>query len=151
MKGYIYKLNDGTLTYYGSTTKKPEYRLGDHKRGTKCRTNKMNMNLIELTILEELEYENKDELLWLERDYIDKNECINIQKPIYSKEELEQNKITENERHKRREAKYRTSEKGKIQREKLKTNYLCECGKTLTLHCKNRHEKTKYHLNRISI
>ena len=63
MKGYIYKLTDGTLTYYGSTIMNMNSRMAHHKsKINKCRTNQMNMDLIEITILEELECENKNEL-----------------------------------------------------------------------------------------
>ena len=97
MIGYIYKINVHDKIYIGSTInleKREEYHNIDLiEKNTKlykyCRNN--NIKQINLFVLDKLEYDNRDDLHWLERQYIEKYDSIvnglNMVLPIYSLEE----------------------------------------------------------------
>ena len=97
MIGYIYKINVHDKIYIGSTInleKREEYHNIDLiENNTKlyryCRNN--NIKKINLVLLDTLEFDNRNDLLWLERQYIEKYDSIvnglNMVLPIYSLEE----------------------------------------------------------------
>lgn len=97
MIGYIYKINVHDKIYIGSTInleKREEYHNIDLiENNTKlyryCRNN--NIEKINLVLLDTLEFDNRNDLLWLERQYIEKYDSIvnglNMVLPIYSLEE----------------------------------------------------------------
>ncbi len=116
IKGKIYKITclDTNNIYYGSTTKqylcnrKSEHkamikRYDEGKIKRKCESyDIIKNNNFTFELVEELECENKQELLWRERHYIDNNKCVNKTKPIATKEEL---KIKKYETEKKRREK----------------------------------------------
>jgi len=93
----IYKIvcNITGKTYYGSTTASLTTRLRHHRgsynssSGRNCATSQIicggdyNIELVEL-----FPCENRTELLIKEREYIENNECVNIQMPYRTEEEL---------------------------------------------------------------
>jgi hypothetical protein len=99
MIGYVYKIQIHDKVYIGSTTdleKREEYHnidLNEKIKNTKlyiyCREN--NITQIKLIILDKSGYDNRNDLLWLERLYIEKYNSIenglNMVLPIYSIEE----------------------------------------------------------------
>ncbi len=97
MIGYIYKIHVHDKIYIGSTNnleKREEYHNIDLiEKNTKlykyCRNN--NIKQINLFVLDNLEYDNRTDLLWLERHYIEKYNSIvnglNMVLPIYSLDE----------------------------------------------------------------
>ena len=90
MKGFIYKIYDNTNgnCYYGSTKSPLNKRLHSHKSAYKnfcnggsckyCYSYKIIENGdYDISLVEEVEYENKQELHARERFYIENNECVN--------------------------------------------------------------------------
>jgi len=80
MKGTIYKIEGGGMTYYGSTTVGIKRRFGEHK----SKKNKTKSRLIfemcdnpTYEILEEVEVDTIKELRRIEGTYILKNDCVN--------------------------------------------------------------------------
>jgi len=85
MKGYIYKLYCMTsgLAYYGSTTNPVEVRLYGHKTNPTTTSIEIIKNGdYKIEVLEELEFQNKTELLNREKYYILNNECVNKNIPL---------------------------------------------------------------------
>jgi hypothetical protein len=85
MKGYIYKLYCLTsgLAYYGSTTNSIGIRLNGHiQNPTTSSEQIIKNNNYKIEVLEELNFENKTELLNREKYYILNNECINKNIPL---------------------------------------------------------------------
>ena len=115
MKGYIYKIYDNTNgnVYYGSTKELVSKRIAKHKAKYNCYLNKnintsycksyeiIKNNDYSYCVVEEVEYENKWELLNKERYYIENNECVNKHIPNRTyKEYIEDNKEIINEKRK---------------------------------------------------
>ena len=91
-KGKIYRIvnNENDKVYYGSTTQLLSKRLHEHrKKHNDCMSKNLGVDLKECLIIlvEQLECNNKQELLMRERFYIENNECVNKIKPIRTKEE----------------------------------------------------------------
>lgn len=87
--GFIYKITNGELNYYGSTNRPLNIRLIEHiskyKRYLKGQYNYVssfdiiknaNDNLT-IELMEEFNYDDKNELLNKEKEYILNNECCN--------------------------------------------------------------------------
>ncbi len=100
--GYIYSItpinsddSDGDV-YYGSTdnilsrlnTHKYQYNNNIKNCNSYILFDKYGFNNCHINIIEEIKYNNKSELLYRERFYIDNNECINKKSPIKTKEEI---------------------------------------------------------------
>ena len=97
---------------------------------------------------------SSDELKSRESYYIRTLKCVNKVIPDRKIEEYEQTKERKekkNQAHK----KYIQTEKGYMKEQELKGKYkenmICECGCTIQLREKNRHEKTKKHKNFITV
>ena len=102
MIGYVYKIHVHDKIYIGSTNnleKREECHNNNLiEKNTKlyryCRNN--NIKQINLVLLDKLEYENKSDLKWLERKYIEKYDSIkdglNMVLPINNQEEKNNNK-----------------------------------------------------------
>ena len=87
MNGKVYKLTcESGKVYIGSTCTTLDERLQKHKSDNNDCTSKGFVNPT-IELLEEIECENKDELRWKEREYIEKNETVNKQKPICNDKE----------------------------------------------------------------
>jgi hypothetical protein len=91
-KGKIYKLTTplSDEVYYGSTIQLLSKRKGAHKGAFnagnfKCKSSKLfelSINDVEITLVENINCNSKEELLQRERFYIDNNNCINKNNPI---------------------------------------------------------------------
>ena len=125
---------------------------------------------ISIDLMEEIEYENKEDLLWLDRWWIENNECVNKQIPIreegealkewYKKPESKiicrerDERFRENNREKLRlqqkelrdkQKKDNTSNYEKT-KQKRKEIIICECSCKTTKGTLNRHRKSKKHI-----
>ena len=153
-KGKIYKLICETgKVYIGSTIRDLNTRIRGHKckSSNSCVTKDFINPKIEL--IELFPCNTKQELLWREREWFEKTDCVNLQRPIATKEEkklthLETKKIYyKNESIKilERNKIYRNLNRAKIY-EVQKQKFTCECGKNYTRQNKKRHCESKKHL-----
>ena len=142
MRGKIYRLSNGDKHYYGSTTEKYlSSRLAKHNHNNNndlpC-SSKMLYDSIEykisIDLMEEIEYENKDDLLLLERWWIENNECVNKRIPHRTIEDKRLSTIKCRDKNKDKYNKNRN--------EKIK----CECGCIISKSSKYEHIKTKKHI-----
>ena len=174
MKGKIYRLSNGEKHYYGSTTKDLKKRLSQHLysfHDEREITSGVLFDSVEykisIDLMEEIEYENKEDLLWLERWWIENNECVNKLIPIRTPQERIELQITDNkkcyeklindkERYDKRLKyinKYYHQNKDEIN-EKRKgkprpnryIEIVCECGCEISKEHIARHRKTKKHI-----
>ena len=120
--GKIYKITCETgKVYIGSTIKTLKKRLSIHKSRNECCTKDFINPKIEL--IETYPCKTKQELLWKEREWVEKSECVNVRLPITTPEERK--------------------EKNK---EKLNEKITCECGAIISRVNKAAHLRTKKHL-----
>ena len=180
MSGIIYKItcNDTNECYVGSTTQSLSLRISNHKTHAKeykngtIKKRPASIDIIERNnfkseILEAVNYgEDKKQLLWKEREWIEKLNPVNTKRPINTQEDrnrmIREYRQTEVGKQKKQETdkKYREGDKreellekkrewSKQNREKTKEVRSqvinCECGFTYTLQHKARHEKSKRH------
>ena len=95
--GYIYKLTIDDLVYYGSTTQTIRKRLHCHKnnykqhvdgkRGYMSSFALFEKGIPQIEQVEEVHFENKNELMNRERFYIENNRCVNKNVPGKTYEE----------------------------------------------------------------
>ena len=124
--GQIYKVTCETgKVYIGSTVQNLRDRFYSHKKTSNYCVSKDFINP-KIELIESYPCETKQQLLWKEREWIEKTECVNTQCPIISEEE----KRT----YKKEFA--RKTEKGKM---------TCECGITVLKGNIWRHKQTKKH------
>ena len=150
MIGYIYKIYNDNLTYYGSTTKKLNQRLNGHKYDCK-KSPSLSVNKIistgdyKIEKIEEVIFENRKELRERERFYIINFECVNNQTPNITRKESQE--------------KYRLKNLPKIKKyyqevlkERRKTEFkeCLICNKKITSNNFASHKKTKTHLKNLS-
>jgi hypothetical protein len=183
--GKIYKIvcNKTGLLYVGSTTLQLCKRMAIHKKAfvQYSRTNKGYMTVFDIIkngdyniiLLEDCPSENRENLLKKEREYFDKLECVNKERPHITDEEKiemdkfckrnyrennkeainlkhkEYNEINRDKRHeytlKNRDKK---AEYDTIRRESFKTT--CQCGSVYFkrgIACEDRHLHTKKHID----
>jgi len=135
MIGIIYSIidNESKDIYYGSTLMSINRRMNSHrynckgydegKRKSGCSSfNIIRKNDYKVSILETVEFEDKKELLFKEREYIENNNCVNkMKKPISTKQEkLETAKQYQNNKEGRKDymktysIKYREQNKEKL-------------------------------------
>ena len=157
--GKIYKIEhineDGDI-YVGSTTKSLHYRLARHiedynlykldsKSVSKINSFKLfdqyGIKNCQITLLENVNVESKNELLQREAYYIKTLKCVNKVVPLRTRAEY---KIDTKEHIKEYALEYYQKNK-----EKLKTKFICECGSTVSYNHKSDHNKTKKHLKYI--
>ena len=126
--GSVYKLTDGEKVYYGSTIETLNSRLSKHRcvASNNCVSKYFNRDNLTIELVEEVE--DEEQLLIREKYYIQNNECFNRRNPFMT--------ITERKEQKR---KYNSKP------------YHCPCGNTIQLVNKNRHEKSKYHIENCPI
>ena len=156
MIGRIYKITsiNTDKIYIGSTTKKLTERLRKHEYNYKAFKNGkynsvksfkiLEKENYEIELLQEIEFETKNELLVREGYYIRQNRdiCVNNNIPCrtikqYRKDNAD--KIREVNRQ------YRKDNMVKI-KEQHSEKIECLCGKTYTRHNKVRHNKSKIHI-----
>ena len=88
MKGFIYRLFNETDNYYGSTSRTVAHRFSQHKHDykrfqygkTRYRScfEVLKKGDYKIECLEEIDYDDIDELRILEKKYINENNCVNI-------------------------------------------------------------------------
>ncbi len=86
--GHIYKLtcSETKRVYIGSTTRTLQERLWKHRSKTNgCVSRDFINPTIEL--IESIEYDDYDKLLWRERFHVETEDCVNNDLPIITKEE----------------------------------------------------------------
>ena len=106
MKGKIYRLSNGDKHYYGSTTKDLKKRLKQHIYYYENKIKVSSVILfdsvvynVSIDLMEEIECDDKEDLLWLERWWIENNECVNRYMPIRKDGESEEvSRNTDNEK-----------------------------------------------------
>ena len=174
-KSKIYKLidNDGYY-YFGSTCLPLHKRLYVHKQFAlkkpdrkvyKIFTYKRFLdNEIKIVLVEEFELNNKEQLYKEENKYIENHIddpfCLNANYAIFNLQRYVDYNIEYRSNHKLEKAQ-RSKLYREINKEKLKEayenkkeeiqkqrslKYTCECGTELTVHHKQRHEKSKKHI-----
>jgi hypothetical protein len=164
MKGYIYKIYDNTNgnVYYGSTKEKVSSRITKHRfdykkylEGKKNHIRSFDIlcnNDYSYCVVEEIEFENKWELLNRERYWIENNDCLNKYIPNRTnKEYYQDNKEIITKKHKE----YYEDNKEKMKeimkkyrednKEKNKEKITCECGCEVRKGNITIHRKTKKH------
>lgn len=180
MKGIVYEIKFNKNKYVGSTILKLFQRQANHnydyssgRLNTKLykTARENNIDKLELILIEEIEFEDIDELRKLEEEYriklnanLNENACYrsdgyrdNNKEDIakYQKEYYENNKedlvkyhqeyCKENKEHKKAyDKEYRENNKEKI-RNKLNEKFECICGGKYTYQNKLQHFKTKKH------
>ena len=114
MIGFVYKIFDNTNgnVYYGSTIETISRRMTHHRskyktwvagNGGKCKSFCKSFDILKnndysYSLVEQVEYENKMELLRRERFWIENNECVNKLIPIRSQDEkIEYQKVYDKE------------------------------------------------------
>jgi len=111
--GKIYKIvnNENDKVYYGSTCAPLYKRMHIHRsKHNKCMSKNVGVDLkqCQIILVEEIQCENKQQLLMRERWYIENNQCVNKMIPIRTEEE----KTTYHIKH-REKNKEKISEQGK--------------------------------------
>lgn len=96
-KGFVYKIscNKTGKKYFGSTTQTLAKRKALHKMNCNSSSSKEIIDLGDwkIEIIEEVFYDNKDDLLNRERHYIEINACVNKNRPIITNEERKEQSI----------------------------------------------------------
>ena len=132
-QGKIYKMTcESGLVYIGSTVSSLNLRFSQHTTPKNdCETKHFINPKIEL--IENFPCETKQELLWREREWFEKTDCVNKLRPITTSEE---------NRKLRRETGNKYREKN---REIINEKFNCDCSGRFTRANKARHLKTKLH------
>tara|TARA_R110000868_G_C10542832_1_gene735123 strand:- start:128 stop:478 length:351 start_codon:yes stop_codon:yes gene_type:complete len=115
----------------------------------------MNKDNMTIELIEEVE--DKEQLKWRERYYMENNECVNIKIPILTKEEYRLNGLKAKKiYYQKNKELLRQKYKGFYDKNKVKYKeqkiipYHCECGSVIQTTEKKRHFKTKKHINNIN-
>ena len=145
MNGTVYAIRCKTTgeQYIGSTCKHVEYRLEQHRQARNKTSSRaiIDRNNFELIILEAVICDNKKELLYRERHFVETEpNVVNKSRPIISEEERKKAVLDYERSHPEYFQKYRDDHK-----EKWQGDYVCKCGITCRLINKNRHEKSIQH------
>jgi len=157
--GKIYKIVCDTTgqVYIGSTiTKRLCDRLAKHKSeynnyiigNRKYKPSNFDIlknNNYKIVLLENYSCKSKDELFSKEREYIDKIECININRPTITEEERHQTNLKKDRLYKERNRQKLRDYKREVDKIKI----ICECGCESTKGHLSRHKKSKKHLSLI--
>jgi len=150
MNGSIYSIRCKTTgeQYIGSTMKHPEYRLEQHRSKFNKTSSRriIDRNNFELIVLEEVFCDDKMELLYRERYFVETEpNVVNKCRPIVSSQEKKQQLLDYTHTHKPYFQKYRDDH-----REKWQGDWTCPCCDVLCrLINKNRHERSKQHKSKI--
>ena len=161
MKGYIYKIVDNTNnnTYYGSTIQKINHRMNSHRECLrKYKSGKKITGLTEAVkiminedyyneVVEEVDFNEKIELLTRERYWIENNECINIVIPTRTNKEYCKEYYQKNKDKKLQQVKEHYQKNKEEVNEKKNEKILCECGIWTSKNNKAQHCKSIRHIN----
>jgi hypothetical protein len=150
--GTIYEIICWTTgrRYVGKTTQNLQKRLIQHISAFRKKKNFSSALVLEhgnYEIYELEKVEDKTKLREREFYYIQHSDCVNVRDNTYDRK-VGDKKYRNGNRGVilQSKIKYRETNKEKIS-EKRKETYTCECGSTLTIVKKSRHEKTQIHLN----
>jgi len=151
--GKIYRVvcSETDRQYIGSTCSTLVKRLSNHKRKKDC----MCKDFItpKIFLIEDYPCDRKEQLLMRERFYMESMECVNLKRPIVTKDEqLKHNReyYQENKEQIRQQKKdYYKNNKEQLSK-KGKLNFDCECGGKYQHSDKAKHKKTKKHQAYIS-
>lgn len=162
-QGKIYKLTCETgKVYVGSTIKSLKKRYAGHKaKANKCITQDFINPKIEL--IETYSCETRQQLLWKEREWIEKTDCVNSYLPILTYEEKKEKDIASSKKYREEnpDAAKEYCEKNKEKllakskeyyqknKERLNEKITCECGAIISRQNKTTHVKRKKHLNHV--
>ena len=156
MKGKIYRLFNSECCYIGSTKRDIEVRFKEHKyvynlwsKGKELWVSSFILyefdEEVKIQLLEEIEYEDRKELLKLERAYIDKyrDTAVNVLNPVgIDKKEY---KSLWNKNNKEWKHQWYLDNK-----ERISKQIFCDCGGRYKIKHKNTHIKTKKHITYIN-
>ena len=148
-KGKIYKVvcSETGNVYIGSTIHSLSKRLINHNyTSNRCETRHFIDPKIEL--IEEYQCETKEQLLWREREWIEKTDCVNNFRPIVTiKEKKEQRKRLDYKRYELKKdiIKQKRNEYYHKNKERINEKFNCECGGKYQYNSKARHLKSKKH------
>jgi len=166
-EGKIYKIvcNITGEIYIGSTITTLNIRLAHHKCDV-CKSKQiLERGDYKILLIENYPCKTKQDLLWRERYYIEKLDCINEKRPIITSDERKEiQKIISKKTHAKKPIEYKKEkqiydksyrEKNKEKKklidkayyEKNKEKIMCECGCTISKIDKSRHIKSKKHQN----
>ena len=176
-KGIIYKIlcNETGEVYYGSTIRTLSHRKNGHKqdvkkfdegkRTTRCECyDIIKRGNFTMSLVEEYSFDNKEQLRWRERHYIENNECVNTKRPIATKKDswetekirrqnpevhekqLQNNRDWYNRHKDDEEWKQRKVDSHKKWRDNCEV-IECECGSKFKSFRKSIHLKTQKHQN----
>ncbi len=154
--GRIYKILSlqTEKVYVGSTTKTLQQRFKQHRNAFKRyqQAGKGNISSFEILkfedvmieLLEEKEFEDKNEMHIKERFYIESmNNTVNKNRPLITKEEWKEQNINNSKS-------YKINNKEKVNA-KAREKYVCNCGGKYTRSYKSDHNKSKRHINFITL
>ena len=156
MKGKIYKLYNSECCYIGSTSqkllsKRKAHHLEQFNKWVKGEYHWvssfilfMNDEDVEIELLEEREFDTKNDMLKLEAEYIKKFDCVNEKLPTGDTNQEKKKK----EREKNRDwyLDYQ-AEYYKLNKDKMTEMVECECGAIVQKQNLKRHKKRKIHLS----
>jgi len=161
--GKIYRVvcSETDRQYIGSTCSTLVKRLYNHKHKNKNGNGCMTKDFIEpkIFLIEDYPCERKEQLLMRERFYMESMECVNMIRPIVTKEEKLQDHKNYNKKNKEiinqkgRDEYQKNIEKELIRSKKNREKFYekrtqkfeCDCGGTYSYTGKSRHIKTKKH------
>lgn len=167
--GKIYKITSPNTdkVYIGSTCIDLDKRLRRHindykiyKEGKRRYITSFEIikeNDCEITLLENVNSNNKKQLSLMERKYIDEIECVNKFKPLRNKKEwreankekikLREKKYRKENRAKRKiyEQEYNRKNKEKINA-RVSEKITCDCGTVMRRDSKSKHMRSKIHI-----
>ena len=164
--GKIYKLwsPEGDDIYIGATTQKLYARFYEHKTKNNCSSRLLfqKYNDVRIELIENFSCDNKEQLTKREGEYKRNTNCINknvagITNKEYCKEWYENNKDKIKEYRKEYRKEYYENNKEKIKeyyennKEQKSQQYTCECGRTIQIQEKPRHERTLIHCNWVKL
>ena len=144
--GKIYKLwsPEGDEIYIGSTTKSLCDRKAGHKHNGKS-TSKILFEKytdVRIELLEEYPCDNKEQLNKKESEYIKNNNCVNKRIETNTHQDT-MKKWRDNNKEKYKEIYTNYNEKTKEHRA---SPFVCECGRTVRLGDKARHQRSNRHI-----
>ena len=131
--GKIYRIvcEETGRQYIGSTCSTLVKRFSNHKRSRDC-TCKDFINP-KIILIEDYPCDRKEQLLMRERYHMENTECVNLYRPIITKEEKEEKYI-----------KYKLDNKDRFNEFKRQRK-ICECGSNVSHGALERHKKTAKH------
>ena len=160
--GKIYKIIDNTtgVFYIGSTAvnrirdrlrlhinSAQEERYKNRKKYSYFTPNKLRSEDVQIVVLEEISAENKEELLKLENDYVQREMrnvlCVNTRCPTF--DYVNYLKYQKEYDDKREHTEKRKIEKKKYRMEYNKLKVICGCGKTVSKSQISTHLKSEKH------